>query len=130
MATDDLQSCVAHACSSANATQQKMYNWNTLNQKVLKRMGFALPKDDLIAMCNCQPGAVERTLKLMKGKIEKSLAEGLQGWGHACMHAPRPCVRRVAIDRQQPDAQRLPADPRNHLRLAGARWMLRRSVKP
>ena len=41
-------------CSSANSTQQKMYNWNTLNQKVLKRLGFTITKPDLEAMCNCQ----------------------------------------------------------------------------
>lgn len=34
----------ARVCSSANNTQQKMYNWNTLNQKVLKRLGFAISK--------------------------------------------------------------------------------------
>ena len=31
-----------------------MYNWNTLNQKVLKRLGFTIGKPDMEAMCNCQ----------------------------------------------------------------------------
>lgn len=66
------------ARSSANGTQQKMYNWNTLNQKALKRMGFALSKDDMMAMCNCQPGAVERVLKIIKVKIAKCHEEGFQ----------------------------------------------------
>ncbi|KAG1668600.1 hypothetical protein FOA52_001469 [Chlamydomonas sp. UWO 241] len=65
-----------HNYSSANGATQKMYNWNTLNQKVLKRMGFALSKDDMTAMCNCQPGAVERVLKLFKVKIAKCTDEG------------------------------------------------------
>uniref|UniRef100_A0A7R9VBL5 Calponin-homology (CH) domain-containing protein n=1 Tax=Chlamydomonas euryale TaxID=1486919 RepID=A0A7R9VBL5_9CHLO len=68
-----------HNYSSANGTQQKMYNWNTLSQKVFKRMGFTLSKEDMDAMCNCQPGAVERVLKLMKVKIAKCCDEGLAG---------------------------------------------------
>lgn len=63
--------------SSANGAQQKMYNWNTLNQKVLKRMGFQIAKEEMLAMCNCQPGAVERVLKLLKTKIAKCSEEGL-----------------------------------------------------
>lgn len=31
-----------------------MYNWNTLNQKVFKRMGFTLSKQEFEAVCNCQ----------------------------------------------------------------------------
>ncbi|GAX78246.1 hypothetical protein CEUSTIGMA_g5688.t1 [Chlamydomonas eustigma] len=68
-----------HNYSSANGTQQKMYNWNTLNQKVLKRLGFFIPKEDVMAMCNCQPGAVERTLKLVKMKISKLREDGFNG---------------------------------------------------
>ena len=30
-------------------------------------------------MCNCQPGAVERTLKLMKVKIAKCRDDGFTG---------------------------------------------------
>lgn len=40
--------------SSANSTTQKMYNWNTMNQKVFKRLGFNVAKQDLEAVSNCQ----------------------------------------------------------------------------
>lgn len=33
-----------------------MYNWNTLNNKVFKRMGFTVSKHDFEAVCNCQVG--------------------------------------------------------------------------
>jgi hypothetical protein len=26
--------------------QQKLYNWNTLNNKVFRKLGFKLPKDE------------------------------------------------------------------------------------
>ncbi len=48
-----------------------MYNWNTLNAKVFKRLGFMVTKQDVEACCNCKPGAVERVLKLIKVKIAK-----------------------------------------------------------
>ncbi|KAG2497415.1 hypothetical protein HYH03_004570 [Edaphochlamys debaryana] len=60
-----------HNYSSANGLQQKMYNWNTLNAKVFKRLGFMVTKQDSEACCNCKPGAVERVLKLIKVKIAK-----------------------------------------------------------
>ncbi|GFR47034.1 hypothetical protein Agub_g8719 [Astrephomene gubernaculifera] len=60
-----------HNYSSANGLQQKMYNWNTLNAKVFKRLGFVVTKQDCEACCNCKPGAVERVLKLVKVKITK-----------------------------------------------------------
>ncbi|GLI60970.1 hypothetical protein VaNZ11_003224 [Volvox africanus] len=60
-----------HNYSSANGLQQKMYNWNTMNAKVFKRLGFMVSKQDCEACCNCKPGAVERVLKLIKVKIAK-----------------------------------------------------------
>lgn len=32
--------------SSANSLQQKLYNWNTLNTKVFRKLGFQLPRED------------------------------------------------------------------------------------
>ena len=33
-----------HNYSGANSLQQKLYNWNTLNTKVFRKLGFSLPK--------------------------------------------------------------------------------------
>jgi hypothetical protein len=46
-----------------------MYNWNTLNQKVFRRMGFQLDKQECQDIANAVPGSVERALKLLKQKI-------------------------------------------------------------
>lgn len=59
------------ACSSAHGLPQKLYNWTTLNQKVFKRLGFALPRAECEAVATCEPGAIERVLKLLKDKIAK-----------------------------------------------------------
>lgn len=59
-----------HNYSSANALQQKLYNWNTLNQKVFKRMGFALSRHECEAVANGVQGAVERVLLLVRSKLD------------------------------------------------------------
>jgi hypothetical protein len=61
--------CPLYSCSSANGLQQKLYNWNTLNQKVLKKLGMPLSKQHIQDIANGVPGAIERALKLAKGKI-------------------------------------------------------------
>lgn len=47
-----------HNYSSANGIQQKLYNWNTLNQKVFRRLGFMISKQDCEAIATCAPGAL------------------------------------------------------------------------
>lgn len=51
--------------------QQKLYNWNTLNGKVFRKLGFVVSKQDCEAVSNCVPGSVERVLKLLKSKLSK-----------------------------------------------------------
>lgn len=59
-----------HNYSAANSNSQKLYNWNTLNTKVLKKMGFQIHQQDLDDIIKAQPGAIERVLKLLKDKVE------------------------------------------------------------
>ena len=44
---------------------------STLNQKVFKKMGFQLQKEEMDALCNCQTQAVERLLKTLQMKMAK-----------------------------------------------------------
>lgn len=50
--------------------QPKLYNWNTLNQRVFKKLDFVLAKRECEAVAACDPGAVERVLKLVRIKVE------------------------------------------------------------
>lgn len=52
-----------------------MYNWCTLNQKVFKRLGFLVAKNECQACAKCQPGAIERVLKLVRLRLAR-FAEG------------------------------------------------------
>jgi len=60
-----------HNYPAANSYAQKMYNWNTLNAKVFKKMGWQLRQDELDNICNCQPMAVEKMLKQLQGRLAK-----------------------------------------------------------
>jgi len=60
-----------HNYSAANGVSQKMYNWNTLNLKVFKKMGFQVGKADIDGVCGCTPGVVERVLRLLQHQIWK-----------------------------------------------------------
>ncbi|CAL8464583.1 g4118 [Coccomyxa elongata] len=64
-----------HNYSGAHGLAQKMYNWCTLNQKVFKRLGFVVAKSECQACASCQPGAIERVLKLIRLRLSR-FAEG------------------------------------------------------
>jgi len=66
-----------HNYSAANSVSQKLYNWNTMNQKVLKRIDIELSAKDIDAMVNCEPGRIERLLKLVQDKVEQKKANKL-----------------------------------------------------
>ena len=44
-----------HNYSQAHSVSQKTYNWNTLNQKVFKKIGFVLQKKTVDDCVNCVP---------------------------------------------------------------------------
>jgi hypothetical protein len=50
--------------------RNKTYNWNTLNQKVFKKLGFQVAKKDINSIVEAAPEAIERVLKLLKDHIE------------------------------------------------------------
>ncbi|EFJ07210.1 hypothetical protein SELMODRAFT_429928 [Selaginella moellendorffii] len=60
-----------HNYSAANSLAQKIYNWNTLNNKGFRRLNFSLTKEDVEAVANAENQMIERILKLLKYKIAK-----------------------------------------------------------
>ena len=73
-----------HNYSGANAMSPKVYNWQTLNSRALKKLGFQIPREDFMDVCNCRAGAIERVLKLCKIKMAEFQAKhGVAGKGTA-----------------------------------------------
>ena len=59
-----------HNYSQAHSVSQKTYNWNTLNVKVLKKLGLNLSKKEIESVVNMEPDAVEKVLLALKYHIE------------------------------------------------------------
>ena len=55
--------------TASNSTKQKLYNYNTLNSKVFKKMGFSIPRTLLEDAVNCRPLAVENILNILQYKM-------------------------------------------------------------
>ena len=51
--------------------RQKLYNWDTLNARVLRKLDAALPRADVEAVCQCAPGAVESVLNTLQLKMAR-----------------------------------------------------------
>lgn len=62
-----------HNYNLAHSNKNKQYNWKTLNQKVMKKIGHQISEEDIEAMINWEPYAVERVLRQLQGKIARYL---------------------------------------------------------
>ena len=59
-----------HNYSAAHSVQQKTYNWNTLNQKVLKKISLQLSPKDVKDSVEMVPETIERILFSIRFKID------------------------------------------------------------
>lgn len=48
-----------HNYPNASSTKQKLSNWNTLNTKVLKKLGIKVTKEEINDIMNSKPNAIE-----------------------------------------------------------------------
>lgn len=60
-----------HNYPPANSSHQKLYNWTTLNSKVLRKLGFTLSKDEIEEVIQSKPGAVEKVIHTLQMKMAK-----------------------------------------------------------
>lgn len=68
-----------HNYSPANSVRQKLYNWATLNQKVLRRLNFEVKKSEIDAIVNCKPGVIEAIMLQLQTKIAEYRARKASG---------------------------------------------------
>lgn len=59
-----------HNYSFTTSTGQKFRNWETLNMKVLRRLGFVLHQKDIEECVTIVPGALEKVLKKVKQALD------------------------------------------------------------
>lgn len=60
-----------HNYPPANSTKQKIYNFETLNQRVLKRFGYNIPRHTIEDIVSCKQGVVETVLHTLHYKMGK-----------------------------------------------------------
>lgn len=65
-----------HNYPPANSLAKKIENWNTLNVKVLKKLGVHLGKQDIENIANAVPGVIEEVLYNIMLKFERPEDEG------------------------------------------------------
>eukprot|EP00520_Triparma_pacifica_P010376 CAMPEP_0118656346 /NCGR_PEP_ID=MMETSP0785-20121206/13443_1 /TAXON_ID=91992 /ORGANISM="Bolidomonas pacifica, Strain CCMP 1866" /LENGTH=226 /DNA_ID=CAMNT_0006549205 /DNA_START=108 /DNA_END=785 /DNA_ORIENTATION=+ len=95
-----------HNYSAANSTPQKIYNWNTLNGKVLRKLGWQISKEDIEQIIMAKPGAIERFLYQLQFKMAKYRANG------GVVKAPVPVKKRYGQQyRQQQQQAVAPPNP-------------------
>ena len=58
-----------HNYTSTTSPSQKVLNWNTLNQKIFRKLGFGLNPKDMEECANMTPGAVEKILKKLRDAL-------------------------------------------------------------
>ena len=88
-----------HNYSAANSFSQKMYNWNTLCTKVLKRLGVTLDPADLDRTCKVVPGAIENILRVVRIKVEHDRARQVNQ--SALAPPPRSAAAGVQVSNRQ-----------------------------
>jgi len=60
-----------HNYPECSSKKQKLNNWDTLNNKVLKKLGLRLSKNEIEDVVNCKPNAIELLLKKVYTVIQK-----------------------------------------------------------
>jgi hypothetical protein len=65
-----------HNYPAANSTAKKLQNWNTLAQKVFKRIAINLHKQQIEDIINAVPNAIEQVLYQVLMRFERPDEEG------------------------------------------------------
>tara|TARA_A100001015_G_C14876871_1_gene666713 strand:+ start:360 stop:890 length:531 start_codon:yes stop_codon:yes gene_type:complete len=60
-----------HNYGPANSIKQKIYNFETLNTRVLKKIGYQIPRSSIEDIVKCRPGAVESVLNSLQLKMAR-----------------------------------------------------------
>ena len=82
-----------HNYNLAHSNKNKQYNWNTLNAKACKKLGYQISDEDIKSIIDCEPFSVERVLRQLQGKIARYLDQRAK--------TPKTMAVHEAVDRKQ-----------------------------
>lgn len=81
-----------HNYEQALKVDTKIYNWNTLNQKVFKKIGAVIDAPTINGIANAKPGHVERFLQQIKEIVTTGKPPGTAQSTRSEKKAPEPIV--------------------------------------
>ncbi|MES1914407.1 MAG: hypothetical protein MHM6MM_006486 [Cercozoa sp. M6MM] len=84
-----------HNYTPSNSVTAKKYNWQTLNRKVLSRIGASLDDDTLTALASAKPGVIEQVLLQIRCALEKWRTEGKHKQHHSRRRVQRHSATQV-----------------------------------
>jgi hypothetical protein len=108
-----------HNYPATSNVRQKIYNYETLNAKVLKKLGWAIPRDTIEDIVNAKAGVIEGILntlqiKMAKYREKKSSDDNLSVQREPAQQSNyRPAAEPVSAApvQQAPAARREPSKP-------------------
>lgn len=78
-----------HNYPASSSMKQKNYNWNTLNTKVLKKIGMQMSNAEINDVTKCKPLAIEHLLQRIYSAIEKTSGINLAQRNNNKSNSPR-----------------------------------------
>ena len=102
-----------HNYAPANSVKQKVYNFETLNARVLRKLNYSLPRTTIDDVVNGKPGAVELVLNSLQYKMakyrERKQSEDVPSPSPPRHHAP-------AQSQSQPQQQQQHQQPKSGMK--------------
>jgi hypothetical protein len=113
-----------HNYPAANSLKQKIYNWETLNTRVLKKLGFTITRPQIEDIVNCKPGTVEQ-LNTLQYKMAKYREKRMVNDGHS----PGGSVNQPTVDDYAGNKESEPEKPGKHDRGAPKSYSVKAAVE-
>lgn len=58
-----------HNYPPANAVSKKIANWETLNKKLFKKLGFQITQNEINQIVTCVPDVIENIIRFLKEQV-------------------------------------------------------------
>ena len=88
-----------HNYAPAHSVKQKIYNFETLNQRVLRKIGYIITRQTIEDVVNCKTGAVEGVLNTLQFKMAKYREKKAAQETDSSDLTPRKVVRSVGMEK-------------------------------
>lgn len=104
-----------HNYTAANSVKQKIYNFETLNQRVLKRLGYLLTRGTIEDIVNCKQGVVEVVLNNLQLKMAKFKEKKQRSDNDSVSKSPVPKQQPKVIENRNQKPQNISKDENSNI---------------